>query len=243
MVDHSSHKSRLERPEALIEPDLEGNVQALSFAVASLDDLLHHTIIPQFRSPHNAITPIHQIPEEIFKLILIATVRPDATNARSYLRTRCSLSLVSKLWYRMIEGTPQIWTVVASNAPQQNIIASVDRSKPFPLAIASDGNFSHAFFDIAVQHADRWATLHYAFPTMYAFSGVGNLQFLLNLRTPILDDVTILSNKYAYGTVLELGIGRPLRRFHLERGVMEWSSPRLRTLRGLTLNEIELPPS
>ncbi|KAG8973282.1 hypothetical protein FRC05_008997 [Tulasnella sp. 425] len=215
-----------------------------------------HRHIAYIRICRNRTAPIHQLPAEIFTII----VEMDLTwNAYPEVDERRMLELmaVSRVWRDIIINSPQLWTDILTRNPLDVAELFIQRSKALPLSLIwntpkwpnldTTNKKFEALLDLVIRYSSRLRSMNI---NMGHGSGQ-TLQRLLGCPTPQLENLRLENLRVRtpqYGVSeypqFALSEGGPLKELQLRFvGLLDWDSRRLSGLRVLDLEKPGIAPS
>ncbi|KAG8894066.1 hypothetical protein FRB99_001531 [Tulasnella sp. 403] len=195
--------------------------------------------ITTIRRQHNALQPIHRLPEDVLLEIFDEVTKGDVV---THFRRLGRVALVSKSWWDLIDNSLQFWAFISTRQREEETRRFIDKSGEWPLTIeiGPEGKRGHiqptdAFLRNNLHTAHRWryANLHITDEPVVQ---------MLNVSVPRLEKPQIKTvNVYPTGLTYFQGSAPRLRDLTI-LGTPIRSNPNLYTgLRTLTLTRLGGP--
>ncbi|KAG8924008.1 hypothetical protein FRC01_012054 [Tulasnella sp. 417] len=228
---------------------LEALGLAKQHLVKGAEDLIAH-----IQHRRNLAAPIHQLPQEIFGMILEKFAANKNIDCEDGL---LQLLQVGRIWYHAIVNSPQLWTALHSNLKPRMARLVIERSKDLPI-LTLIWNTAEYYDDTEEEDEEYEEILGMAvqnsarFRSIYLRVSADTDQFdilpLLEGPTPALEALKVeMVTKYGGGEdeSLEfvLSKGAPLKYLTLDDISLNFNSPRLSGLVILSLSRAAVPNS
>ncbi|KAG8973582.1 hypothetical protein FRC05_008651 [Tulasnella sp. 425] len=195
----------------------------------------------------NTLVPLHMLPAELFREILVQALLVDSNGSLDTWKHVHKLASVSKFWYEMVTGEPRLWTKITSIDPPMVTATKLRNSKGAELDVELDlaGRMPRITADAeedwlanAVSgESRRWKTLAFRCTTCPRW-----IYQALDGAAPALRDLCVrIPRGWQEGMEGRINLGdggEPLRRLRLESIGMTWDSLRLVNLKYLWLANI-----
>ncbi|KAG8896788.1 hypothetical protein FRC00_005260 [Tulasnella sp. 408] len=192
--------------------------------------------------------PLHQLPIEIFVLIITRALEPLRTfcwSRSTYLARLVRLCQVCKHWKDVIDDTPSLWTAIHVMDPAVITSTAISRSAGHPLYITAappdwlyrspDG--LDELINMAIPHSTRWRWLQVIVRSSEEALAIMNAPAPL-LQTLDLKSTTQIRVGSQKGGAALGGDNPQLRRLGLYRVAIPWDSCLLRGLQHLSISEL-----
>ncbi|KAG8924009.1 hypothetical protein FRC01_012055 [Tulasnella sp. 417] len=225
---------------------LATNADALTMARSHLYKEANK-LIARVQHHQNLAAPIHQLPQEVFEIIL------EMSDEYHDLRWLFSLLQVGRLWYTTIINRPQLWTRMESSYPAKVARLIIKRSKSSP-TLSFRWHWAHPrsektgkeILEMAVANSARFKSMEIELRQEDSFDSIRRL---LDAPTTALESLRLQADKYGHvqsGDGLGrfvLSEGAPLLHLDLHHVSLNYDSPRFSGLVTLRLDKSALPVS
>ncbi|KAG8889101.1 hypothetical protein FRB99_004026, partial [Tulasnella sp. 403] len=186
----------------------------------------------------NALLPIHQLPGELFLMILQTChdfygYEGWTTDANNLHR----LVQVSTFWRDTIFSSPWFWRVLRDTDREEVMEAMLERNPTADLVLRVESGSSYSrrrFIKTMVDHSHRWRAIYF----VNSYPGE-ELLALQNATYANLQDLSLILSRGSNMKKFILSAGQPLRYLELSRVSIPWECPRLHGLKSIRLEYLD----